>query len=69
MKLTGMVRYRLGLFGRLVLQVQAADSVSTWWRDAKIEDLAIDGTIRADLPGEYAPGSKRDIPPPPVRHP
>lgn len=59
--LTGATRYRTGLFGSLILQVQEIRTRGDWfsaeedsfkaWRDARVEDL---------LPGRLAPQGAQD---------
>lgn len=62
--LTGNIRYRRGLFGRLILQLEERHSrpmqfgyVERWtrWRDARVSDLAPEPRILPKPPATLEP--------------
>lgn len=57
--LTGRTRYRVGWFGRLVLQVELYDfqPLHLFWRDARCDDFNVMGDMFAKAPIP-SPGQK-----------
>lgn len=59
-KLTGNTRYRAGLFGRLILQVEEVRTRTDWrtceedqftaWRDANVMDMAAGAALQQGAP-------------------